>query len=61
VNPIKVLLGTANGVAYVDGSAVWYTRSADRNPVRQVGRCLQHIIAAGRTGKNKSEIRFTCD
>jgi hypothetical protein len=58
VNLVKAAVEAADGVGQADGSANRDGGSADRIPVQQVRGNLQHIIATGRTGKQKCEIGF---
>ena len=58
VSPVKALFVATGGVGQVDGAADGDGGGADRTPVQQVRGNLQHIIAAGRTGKQKCEIGF---
>ena len=56
MSPVKAVTIAVDGVAQVDGSADWDGGSADGTPIQYVRGCLHHIIAAGWTGKQKSEI-----
>ena len=58
MNPVKAAVVVGDGVGHVDGSADRDGGGADRTPVQQVCGNLQHVIAAGRTGKQKCEIGF---